>query len=339
MKYTQYGFQQKYAVDLGLDTIDLSILRFFVDFIGTGKMEKVTITGTEYYWIYYQKVIDELPILGIKTKDGIYRRFMKLCDAGVLQHHVIRQKDNTRSFYAINSEGYLPLVTIPDVEDNQNAGGKPRGGADFFPHGTDEKPGGSGISSETPRMKSRTDPSTSIILPTKDNRDAGRSRRGRSPSPGRDDLRNQLKELFRRGSLSMSASGVAYYHDTKEAGALEEIINRGINSSGGNMTRAESVIMERIEEFYRRIERSQSGFWAEMTFCPSQMIPHWNKLEPRRHTPAPAKPKITTDDVREFSVQRYIGFSDKDLTELREFGTITQSLYDAIIERKQQEAI
>ena len=54
MKYTIEGFSQKVAKDLGLDALDLIILRWFVDFKDSGNMRTEFINGEKYYWIRHK---------------------------------------------------------------------------------------------------------------------------------------------------------------------------------------------------------------------------------------------------------------------------------------------
>ena len=77
MKYTIEGFSQKVAKDLGLDALDLIILRWFVDFKDSGNMRTEFINGEKYYWIRHKKLTDELPILSMQT-NAFYRRLRKI---------------------------------------------------------------------------------------------------------------------------------------------------------------------------------------------------------------------------------------------------------------------
>ncbi len=77
MKYTVLGFNQKILVEWGYDTTDALLIRWIIDFYNTGKMKKVEVDGTRYFWILYKKVIADLPILGIK-KDAIADRMAKM---------------------------------------------------------------------------------------------------------------------------------------------------------------------------------------------------------------------------------------------------------------------
>jgi len=108
MKYTIMGFSQEKLVKLGLDTIDAAILRYFIDFKEGMGMKSKVIEGGVYYWLQYDGVIKELPILNMK-KCTIQSRLFKLRDAGVLTHRVVRE-GGTYSYYGIGDR-YEELIT------------------------------------------------------------------------------------------------------------------------------------------------------------------------------------------------------------------------------------
>lgn len=110
MKYTILGFSQKKAVELGLNTKDLLILRWFVDFLGSGRMARKLINGIEYYWVDYSGVIKELPILYTEKHDTIYRVLKKLDKIGILEHATLKQ-GGTWSYYKL---GYRYIELISD---------------------------------------------------------------------------------------------------------------------------------------------------------------------------------------------------------------------------------
>ena len=99
MKYTIEGFNQAKAVELGLCVADLIILRWFVDFADTEKMVKRIIDGKEYYWIKYEGLLEDLPILSI-TKDTLYRRLKGLVEKEILEHITLKEA-GTYSFYRL----------------------------------------------------------------------------------------------------------------------------------------------------------------------------------------------------------------------------------------------
>ncbi len=85
MKYTILGFSQSALVEANLDLDDAAILRFLVDFHATGGMTERVIDGTVYWWIKYQHVVDNLPILKLQSKDVLARRMKVLAEKGFIE--------------------------------------------------------------------------------------------------------------------------------------------------------------------------------------------------------------------------------------------------------------
>ena len=79
IKFTVEGFNQIEAIKLGLSTDDLVVLRWFVDYKSTDKMERKYIEKANDlgFWVDYSTLVDALPIL---LKDGnVYlERFLEL---------------------------------------------------------------------------------------------------------------------------------------------------------------------------------------------------------------------------------------------------------------------
>ena len=87
------------AVAYGLDMNDLILLRWFVDFRNTDRMEEKIFDGKVYYWVNYEKVIADLPILKINNKIVLRRRLKKLCDCKVLDFHLEKNSKGTFTYY------------------------------------------------------------------------------------------------------------------------------------------------------------------------------------------------------------------------------------------------
>lgn len=108
MKISIEGFDQSKAVELGLCVADMVLLRWFVDFSNTGAMEKRVIDGKEYFWISYEYVLQELPILKI-SKKTLYKCFKELVDKEILTHTFV-QDGGSYSFYGFG-KGFFSLVS------------------------------------------------------------------------------------------------------------------------------------------------------------------------------------------------------------------------------------
>lgn len=107
MKYIIMGFLQLKLKELGLDMIDALILRYFVDFKDSKSMKTMMVDNKVYYWVRYESVLKELPILNMK-KCTIQSRFFKLRDAKVLSHHV-KKEGGTFSYFSLG-EKYSELI-------------------------------------------------------------------------------------------------------------------------------------------------------------------------------------------------------------------------------------
>lgn len=107
MKYTMLGFSQQIAADYGLDLNDLAILRWFVDFKESGNMRSMEIDGDVYYWVFYEKISEELFIIKLQ-KSAIYKRLKKMCDCDILKKKTVSCGGNY-SYFALG-ENYEELI-------------------------------------------------------------------------------------------------------------------------------------------------------------------------------------------------------------------------------------
>lgn len=120
MKYTIEGFLQEKLLELDLNDADAHILRWFLDFAACGKMKRFISENENheknvYYWINYQAVLEELPILRITSTKSIQRAFNKYVELGLLSK-IVRSGGSKgyQSFYAINEKALeLEYSTVP----------------------------------------------------------------------------------------------------------------------------------------------------------------------------------------------------------------------------------
>ncbi|MBY0754070.1 conserved phage C-terminal domain-containing protein [Clostridium sardiniense] len=133
------GYSQEKAVEFGLDLKDLIILRFICTFIISKSIFKKKIDGRDFYWIKTSYIIEQLPLLNIKSKDMIMRRVKKLVENKLLDYRLMKE-GGTYTLYAIGSE-YENLFFKNDKDslrpkgDDKNLGG----GSEFDAEGDDEK--------------------------------------------------------------------------------------------------------------------------------------------------------------------------------------------------------
>ena len=103
MKFSIY-INQLSIIENGLDIdiIEASILNFIIEFSKSEAIQKIEENGVVYFWISYEKVCSELPILKLK-KDSVYRRIKKLCEVGLLEQYG-KGKELGKSFFALTKE-------------------------------------------------------------------------------------------------------------------------------------------------------------------------------------------------------------------------------------------
>lgn len=77
---------QQAVVEAGLDLdfIDLVIFDYIKDFAHSDKITKVQLSDGVYFWVSHTKIMEDLPLLNIKTKAGIVKRIERLINAGLL---------------------------------------------------------------------------------------------------------------------------------------------------------------------------------------------------------------------------------------------------------------
>ncbi len=137
MKFTVMGFSQRAVLDINeisenkLDIIDLTILRWFVDFCHTDKMAKMIENNETYYWVKYQAVLDDLPILKIGRR-MLATRFQKLVDVGILKN-LLRKNGGTYTLYTFGDK-YEMLIS-DSVQENTGGVNKFTTGVNEFTEG------------------------------------------------------------------------------------------------------------------------------------------------------------------------------------------------------------
>lgn len=249
MKYTIQGFQQKALVELGLDAVDATILRWLVDFQATGKMEKYHDEGGKtYHWVSYSHVIEELPILGITSPDVLGRRFKKMVEAGLLLLHTRKSAGKTKMFYSTETESFARLLSPNGNGEGYNNGKPPSGNTD-----PTEKSGAHPTQkSGDTTLKSR------VILPS-EILPSDSSTKALAPSGS---LSTNLKEAF----VSLDPEGAKTWNWNVQGPALAKLVAR-FNRSHDPERMAHAV----LTSYYRKIKVSRDKFWSSRPFTPADL--------------------------------------------------------------------
>lgn len=88
MKYTILINQYAAVTNgLNLDLIDLAIFDFIKDFANSSSCVKMQTPEGVYFWISHKLVLEAMPLLNIKTNQGLIKRIDNLINAGILRKH------------------------------------------------------------------------------------------------------------------------------------------------------------------------------------------------------------------------------------------------------------
>jgi len=109
MKYTIEGLQQDKLLEWGLDAGDAVILRFLIDFYHTEKMKKLELEGVKYFWVHYQTILNEIPILKI-GRPALRNRFKKYVNCGLMDFYLEKTSQGTYTYYRFIEKKYIDLL-------------------------------------------------------------------------------------------------------------------------------------------------------------------------------------------------------------------------------------
>lgn len=90
MKETILGIDQAFAVEHGLDVVDVMLIAVVKDKMQSANTRKLKRNGKCFVWVSYQDVLEHLPILNIK-KRRLAARMDAMCDKGVLEKYVDKE--------------------------------------------------------------------------------------------------------------------------------------------------------------------------------------------------------------------------------------------------------
>ena len=109
-------YEINHQKNIKLSLKHLTLLRWFLDFQGSNEMIFKVFDNKIYYWCAHEKIISDLPILEITSKDVVSRLVRDLVKAEILESCVDR-KDNSKTYIRLGIR-YTELISS---EHNQNS--------------------------------------------------------------------------------------------------------------------------------------------------------------------------------------------------------------------------
>ncbi len=162
MRLTFERFSLQQAQSLGLCVDDLCILAYCLDFNASGRMSTVIVQDKAFFWVNYDSVAAELPILRWQSRDSVYRRFKKYCKLGLMD--MVIEVKSQRPHFRFIPEKLFELLSYSsrdeytsEVKHPKIAGEKQTKTPEesSCAEGSDVQPRGVGCTSEGGRMSDR----------------------------------------------------------------------------------------------------------------------------------------------------------------------------------------
>ena len=243
MKFSIEGFQQQALVDFGLDAIDTIIIRWFADFTFGGKMKEIRHDEKSYWWLSYQYLIDELPIIGIENKENIGRRFKKYKEKGVMESHMVKS-EGTRTYFRIKEDAWNYLNRLESrVRDDSKVESRDDSKVESYSSISD--------SSITDSIQS---PSAPVALA--------------DPKPSKDPLYQAIFQAF------IARNGDHFGNYGKEGKAIHRLIAKARDRSGENAPQ----LMEDMIKKFLELKSTGDHFWKSQPIVPSALDSLWDRV-------------------------------------------------------------
>ena len=98
-----------------LDLIDLAIFDFIKDFANSPNCAKIQTQAGVFFWISHKLVLEQMPLLKIKTKRGLMKRIDNLINAGILSKHPDSNRYN-KTLYSFGENYDLLVFANEDLQ-------------------------------------------------------------------------------------------------------------------------------------------------------------------------------------------------------------------------------
>ena len=107
MRARIFDFEQRVLVNLGLNMNDVLLLNYLENFFSSGCAYQKKFDDGNYYWITYNKILSDLPILNMKTRQ-LQNVLTKLINKKILN----KKNDGRKKMYLAVNFNVLYDMTI-----------------------------------------------------------------------------------------------------------------------------------------------------------------------------------------------------------------------------------
>jgi len=143
MKYNIYINQKSLAelsekTGVKIDLIDWALISWIKDFHNEPKIKKIQIDWKQYFWLAYKHILNDMPLLWLKTKWAISDRLKKLCNLWLLEKYFDLEWWSLTYFYCTQEFYNLERVNVwtvgGSVRKLEGLGFKTGGGSVWKPY-------------------------------------------------------------------------------------------------------------------------------------------------------------------------------------------------------------
>lgn len=251
MRRFVWGVDQQLAVDTGLTLREVVFLDWFAHWTSQGTMVQHRVAGRSYFWVDRKKVLDELPILGLKSVTSVSRMIADLGGKGVLDSvHMAMGKGKGSRIYVATSETY-------DALRGRNGQSNAIDMTKLSPLKDDRRDENVTSLDSTSRRDSTS--SKELIVITKGNSGIN------PPVPMTNLLDRYIDERFRAVQL--------YENFGRERRQIKVISSRCRRANVDDPQKAADFIIAVFGYL-----RESDTWWGDKPFIPSELVMNWDKV-------------------------------------------------------------
>jgi len=255
MKYTMMGFSQERMMELGMDVVHAAILRWLIDFAGTGKMETRDVGGLPHYLVRPIYVSKQMPCLRLNSRQAVQKRLNELDCMDVLSRHVDEKGKKTFYGFGDHYESLLFKTTTPVAKSPKTT----------TPVVRNDNPSCQERQPQLPDS-SIIDESIKNTLPAK----AGKKK----------DYRTELKKKFEKAMAEANLAGILVYglelkngapfsNYPKEWTCAKQVV-RKINTVRNGVPECDFLI-NIVRAYDEKKRTSAAEFWRDAPYMPSAL--------------------------------------------------------------------
>ena len=118
------NINQRAFIDFGIksgikvDLIDATITHWMIQFMNAPKTKKILVNGEVYTLIRYSKILNDNPLIMIKTKRAMISRINKLLGLGIIEKQVVVEDKIKATYFKLTELAYNIIVMSNELKES-----------------------------------------------------------------------------------------------------------------------------------------------------------------------------------------------------------------------------